>query len=182
MPCYKCLSRAPARFVTIGPGNTDLRRKVIERSCRAPPLPLAALLSPVLWRLNNPDRFDMYSVGVILMQLAFAPLRADSGLIAFNKRLEELNWDLGKWRAETARKKTSGFAEGFRIMDAEGGAAWELACGVRTPTPAPPQEGRSALRGALCRQQSATSAVAVSKHQQAQRNRVCGTQQYLRCR
>lgn len=98
-------------------------------------MPLAAFLSPVLWRLNNPDRFDMYSVGVIFMQLAFQPLRADSGLIAFNKRLEALNWDLDKWRAETERKKTAQFAEGFRIMDAEGGAAWELARGVRSLSP-----------------------------------------------
>lgn len=28
--------------------------------CSAPPAPVAALLSPVLWRLNTPDRFDMY--------------------------------------------------------------------------------------------------------------------------
>lgn len=37
--------------------------------CRAPPAPVAALLSPVLWRLNAPDRFDMYSVGVVLLQV-----------------------------------------------------------------------------------------------------------------
>lgn len=28
--------------------------------CSAPPAPVAALLSPVLWQLNGPDRFDMY--------------------------------------------------------------------------------------------------------------------------
>jgi hypothetical protein len=27
---------------------------------RAPPAPVAAFLSPVLWYLNGPDRFDMY--------------------------------------------------------------------------------------------------------------------------
>ncbi len=37
--------------------------------CRAPPAPVAALLSPVLWRLNVPDRFDMYSVGMVLLQV-----------------------------------------------------------------------------------------------------------------
>lgn len=46
---------------------------------------MAALLSPVLWRLNVPDRFDMYSVGVVLLQMAFPPLRSDNALIAFNK-------------------------------------------------------------------------------------------------
>jgi hypothetical protein len=46
---------------------------------------VAALLSPVLWRLNTPDRFDMYSVGILFMQLVFAPIRNDNGLAAFNK-------------------------------------------------------------------------------------------------
>ena len=41
----------------------------------APPLPLAATLSPILWRLNSPDRFDMYSVGMLFLQMAFPPLR-----------------------------------------------------------------------------------------------------------
>ncbi len=35
---------------------------------RAPPLPVAAMLSPILWQLNTPDRFDMYSAGVMLLQ------------------------------------------------------------------------------------------------------------------
>ena len=42
---------------------------------RAPPLPLAATLSPILWRLYSPDRFDMYSVGMLFLQMAFPPLR-----------------------------------------------------------------------------------------------------------
>ena len=46
---------------------------------------MAALLSPVLWRLNAPDRFDMYSLGVLFMQLVFPPIRTDSGLSTFNK-------------------------------------------------------------------------------------------------
>ncbi len=54
-------------------------------SRRAPPKPVAALLSPVLWRLNTPDRFDMYSIGILFMQLVFAPLRPDNGLERFNK-------------------------------------------------------------------------------------------------
>lgn len=48
---------------------------------RAPPVPVAATLSPILWRLNDPDRFDMYSVGVSLFQMVFAPLRNDNALV-----------------------------------------------------------------------------------------------------
>lgn len=49
---------------------------------RAPPVPVAATLSPILWRLNNPDRFDMYSAGVLLLQMVFAPLRTDNALVS----------------------------------------------------------------------------------------------------
>ena len=48
---------------------------------RAPPVPVAAALSPILWRLNDPDRFDMFSVGVSLIQMVFAPLRNDNSLV-----------------------------------------------------------------------------------------------------
>ncbi len=44
-------------------------------------VPVAATLSPILWRLNNPDRFDMYSVGVLLLQMVFPPLRSDNNLV-----------------------------------------------------------------------------------------------------
>lgn len=61
----------------------DCRARLL--ACRAPPAPVAALLSPVLWQLNAPDRFDMYSVGVVLLQMAFPLLRGDNTLINFNK-------------------------------------------------------------------------------------------------
>ena len=52
---------------------------------RPPPKPVAAFLSPVLWRMNRPDVFDSYSCGVTLLQMAFPGLRTDNQLIAFNK-------------------------------------------------------------------------------------------------
>lgn len=62
---------------------------------RPPPAPVAAFLSPVLWVMERPDRFDMYSCGVTLLQLAFTTLRNDNALIAFNRRLEALKWVWG---------------------------------------------------------------------------------------
>ncbi len=67
---------------------------------RAPPIPVAAALSPILWQLNNPDRFDMYSTGVMLLQAAMPALRSDSALIAFRRKLEQCNYDLRAWRAQ----------------------------------------------------------------------------------
>lgn len=34
-----------------------------------PPKPVAALLSPVLWAMEGPDKFDMYSAGITLLQV-----------------------------------------------------------------------------------------------------------------
>ena len=55
----------------------------------APPAPVAAFLSPVLWRLNTPDRFDMYSAGMVMLQMVFAPLRSDSGIQDFKEKLDK---------------------------------------------------------------------------------------------
>ena len=136
---------------------------------------MAALLSPVLWRLNTPDRFDMYSVGILFMQLVFAPIRPDNGLAAFNRRvtlrqasaadvcspvccwrldrhvargpeavrvaglilltmlrrrLASFDYDLQQWREYQEGKGSKEWVEGFKIMDADGGAAWDLATHV----------------------------------------------------
>lgn len=40
-----------------------------------PPVPVALLLSPILWQLNLPDRFDMFSAGLILLQMCLPSLR-----------------------------------------------------------------------------------------------------------
>ena len=34
-----------------------------------PPKPVAALLSPVLWQMEHPDKFDMYSFGILMAEL-----------------------------------------------------------------------------------------------------------------
>ena len=58
------------------------------------------MLSPMLWQLNNPDRFDMYSVGVLLLQTAMPALRTDSALINFRRKLEQCKYDLSEWRRQ----------------------------------------------------------------------------------
>jgi hypothetical protein len=92
---------------------------------------VAALLSPVLWQLNAPDRFDMYSVGVVLLQMAFPLLRGDNTLINFNKLLaEQYGWNLNAWRKALERRGDKAYAEGFAVLDADGGAGWDLLCSL----------------------------------------------------
>ena len=88
---------------------------------RAPPIPVAATLSPILWRLNNPDRFDMYSAGMALLQMSFPNLRSDNNLIAFNRRLETFNFDLIAWRKvghETLHAMVSSTCQASWCMEA----------------------------------------------------------------
>lgn len=102
-----------------------------KQTPRAPPAPVAALLSPVLWRLNNPDRFDMYSVGVVLLQMAFPILRQDNALVNFSKQLaEQYGWSLPKWRQAMERRDEKNYKEGFAILDAGGGTGWDLLCNL----------------------------------------------------
>ena len=85
---------------------------VMDRTTpRAPPPALAAALSPVLWAVNRPDRFDSYSAGVTLLQAALPSLRSDNAIVAFRERLATVHGgDVRAWAAEARR--TSGGAKG----------------------------------------------------------------------
>jgi hypothetical protein len=93
---------------------------------RAPPVPVALLLSPALWQLNLPDRFDCYAVGLVLLQMALPPLRSESAFVAFRRALDANGHDLDAWRETYERRALKDTAEGWAILDADGGAGWDL--------------------------------------------------------
>ncbi|CAL4901321.1 unnamed protein product [Urochloa decumbens] len=86
-----------------------------------PPEPIAAILSPILWQLNQPDLFDMYSAGIVLMQMAIPTLRTQSGLKNFNAELRSAGYDLNRWRESTRRRPD------LQILDLDSGRGWDLA-------------------------------------------------------
>ncbi|RAL50132.1 unnamed protein product [Cuscuta campestris] len=92
----------------------------------APSVPVAAALSPVLWQLNLPDRFDIYSVGLIFLQMAFPGLRSDGGLIQFNRQLKRCENDLVSWRKTAESRAGPELRKGFELLDVDGGIGWEL--------------------------------------------------------
>lgn len=92
----------------------------------APPALIAAALSPVLWQMNLPDRFDIYSLGLIFLQMAFPNLRNDSGLISFNRQLKRREYDMVQWRNLVEAKENKDIKQGFEILDMDGGVGWEL--------------------------------------------------------
>ncbi|GER29856.1 kinase family protein [Striga asiatica] len=92
----------------------------------APSAPVATALSPVLWQLNLPDRFDIYSAGLIFLQMAFPALRTDSALIQFNRQLKRCDYDLTEWRKTVGPRASSDLRRGFELLDLDGGIGWEL--------------------------------------------------------
>ncbi|XP_024934233.3 serine/threonine-protein kinase STN7, chloroplastic isoform X2 [Ziziphus jujuba] len=92
----------------------------------APSAPVATALSPVLWQLNLPDRFDIYSAGLIFLQMAFPALRSDSGLIQFNRQLKRCDYDLVAWRKSIEPRASADLRRGFELLDLDGGIGWEL--------------------------------------------------------
>ncbi|KFK41320.1 hypothetical protein AALP_AA2G114700 [Arabis alpina] len=92
----------------------------------APSAPVAAALSPVLWQMNLPDRFDIYSIGLIFLQMAFPSLRSDSSLIQFNRQLKRCDYDLTAWRKLVEPRASGDLRKGFELVDLDGGIGWEL--------------------------------------------------------
>uniref|UniRef100_A0A1J3I990 non-specific serine/threonine protein kinase n=1 Tax=Noccaea caerulescens TaxID=107243 RepID=A0A1J3I990_NOCCA len=92
----------------------------------APSAPVAAALSPVLWQMNLPDRFDIYSIGLIFLQMAFPSLRSDSSLIQFNRQLKRCEYDLTAWRKLVEPRASPDLRKGFELLDLDGGIGWEL--------------------------------------------------------
>lgn len=92
-----------------------------EETPKPPPEPIAAILSPILWQLNSPDLFDMYSAGITLLQMAIPTLRSAASLKNFNSEIKTVGYDLKKWRELTRLRPD------FRILDLDSGRGWDLA-------------------------------------------------------
>ncbi|XP_031249644.1 serine/threonine-protein kinase STN7, chloroplastic-like isoform X2 [Pistacia vera] len=92
----------------------------------APSAPVATALSPVLWQLNLPDRFDIYSVGLIFLQMAFPTLRTDNSLVQFNRQLKRCDYNLNAWRKTVEPRASPDLRKGFVLLDLDGGIGWEL--------------------------------------------------------
>ncbi|XP_051131045.1 serine/threonine-protein kinase STN8, chloroplastic isoform X2 [Andrographis paniculata] len=93
-----------------------------EETPNPPPEPIAALLSPILWLLNSPDLFDMYSAGIVLLQMAVPNLRTSAGLKNFNLELKGVGYDLNRWRDKTRSRPDLSI-----LVELDSGRGWDLA-------------------------------------------------------
>ncbi|KEH23284.1 Serine/Threonine-kinase STN8 [Medicago truncatula] len=73
------------------------------------------------FQLNSPDLFDMYSAGIVLLQIAIPTLRSQAALKNFNLEMRTYGYDLNKWRDSTRMKSN------FQILDSDSGRGWDLA-------------------------------------------------------
>ncbi|CAI5486899.1 unnamed protein product [Closterium sp. Naga37s-1] len=91
-----------------------------------PPAPVAAALAPILWQMNHPDRFDMYSAGLVFLQMIFPSLRSDTGLAAFTRQFKKLDYNLSAWREKLELRATADDMRRLELLDENGGHGWGL--------------------------------------------------------
>lgn len=85
----------------------------------------------VIGRLNTPDRFDSYSLGMVLIQAILPQLKRDNALVTLRRALEKNNHNLDSWRSMAERRAlTQEQREGWEVLDMEGGVAWDLLKGL----------------------------------------------------
>eukprot|EP00798_Chlamydomonas_sp_ICE-L_P012483 gene12483-15693_t len=87
---------------------------------------LRGVLSPMLWAMHKPDRFDSWSAGIVLLQLAIPSMRSAGGLRAFNAAYgQKFFFNLRAWKKAAPFNKKE-----FELLDANGGAGWDLLQGL----------------------------------------------------
>ena len=75
--------------------------------------------------------FDVFSTGLLLVQMCFPAYRDKDGMKRFRKDLKDYDYDLRAWRASV--EESASFADGFEILDRSGGFALLEGCLRRNP-------------------------------------------------
>ena len=115
---------------------------------RAPAPLLAALAAPLVWAYGRPDLFDSFSIGALFLQMAVPDLRSPSAQRSFNGDLARNGGDLELWR-KSVTSRGGRLSYDFSLLDADGGAGWDLAKGLLAPRSGPLNRGRLSCAAAL---------------------------------
>jgi hypothetical protein len=111
---------------------------------RPPPPAAAALVAPFAWGYGAPDLFDAYSAGALFLQMAIPQLRPAANQRGFNGELAKCGGDLQTWRESRRAARYD-----YSLLDADGGAGWDLATRLLAPRSGPLNRGRLSVGGAL---------------------------------
>jgi len=82
--------------------------------------------------LSEGGKFDVFSAGLLVVQMCFPPFRSDNGIKRFKKMLEACDWDLREWR--TTVEDVAGYQDGFEILDKYGGFGLLTGCLKQEPS------------------------------------------------
>lgn len=128
----QCLT-APKNYV-VGEGPADPRYCLSSDLYLLPagaPQPVIKNLQ-YLWDSYEPEKFDLFSVGIIMLQLTITELRRPDALLQFRTELDRFGGDLQKWReSNTADWMRDGSCS---ILDSDNGAGWNLASKLLHPS------------------------------------------------
>lgn len=91
------------------------------------------LFFSITWSKFQPDLFDSYSVGLILLQAAVKFLRTREGLRRMRIFLDQNDSDLDAWR----ERQSAVAQKEFAILDMDKGAGWEFVKSAHTPWTVP---------------------------------------------
>jgi len=84
------------------------------------------------WRLAEPDKFDAFSCGMVLLSAGVPYMRAGDRMRRVKAALAGGELSLQDWR-----DRLPGIAQAdFGLLDADDGAGWELLCGLLEAEPA----------------------------------------------
>ncbi|PNW72528.1 hypothetical protein CHLRE_16g688526v5 [Chlamydomonas reinhardtii] len=90
---------------------------------------LKLAISPMLWAKHKPDRFDTWSAGIVMLQMAVPSMRTDRALRAFNASYgTKYKYDLAAWR-----KGVNLYPRDCALLDANDGLGWDLLQSLLAP-------------------------------------------------
>jgi hypothetical protein len=110
----------------LDPRYSPPEQLIMSDKTPAPPPFIAGVLAPLLWTAAQPQLFDSYSIGLMLLQLGVPQMRNKNVTNpngAFQRRLEDCDYNLRRFRIEAEEQ----LGWDFSAMDANGGFAWDLA-------------------------------------------------------
>lgn len=71
-------------------------------------------------------RFDVFSAGLLVVQMCFPQYRSDKGIARFKQSLRGSGWNLREWRQAVEGDRS--FEDGFKVLDRNGGMALLEGC------------------------------------------------------
>ena len=98
-------------------------------------------------KLSAGGAFDVFSAGLLVVQMCFPNTRGEQGIKRFKAALEEYDYDLKAWRASL--EGVQAYEPGFKLLDTYGG--WSMLQGCLRADPSARISASAAASSGFCR-------------------------------